>query len=112
MPQSWIENWPLQNGSKGMDLKELSEATGNDPRASATRKREIALQTLGNLTILSTGLNAAQSNYSWDQKRQEMKKHSLLPINQTLLEMPVWDETTILKRGEELFERALHIWLR
>ncbi|WGJ16371.1 DUF262 domain-containing protein [Methylocapsa sp. D3K7] len=112
MPQDWIENWPLQDGSKGMDFMELYRATENDPHAAATRKRERALQTLGNLTILSTGLNAAQSNYGWDQKRREMKKHSLLPINQNLLEMPVWDETTILERGEELFERALHIWCR
>jgi hypothetical protein len=47
--------------------------------------------------------------YGLGQKRQQMKKHSLLPINQTLLEMPVWDVTTILRRGEELFDRALHI---
>ena len=39
-------------------------------------------------------------------------KHSLLPINQSLLEMPVWDEAAILKRGEELLGRALMIWER
>jgi hypothetical protein len=41
-----------------------------------------------------------------------MIKHSLLPINRDLLETKVWDEAAILRRGEELFARALTIWLR
>jgi uncharacterized protein with ParB-like and HNH nuclease domain len=110
MPQSWVSNWPLQDGTKGMDFMELYGATETDPRAVASRKREAALQTLGNLTILSTGLNSAQSNCGWDQKRPEMIKHSLLPINLSLLETKPWDEAAILTRGQELFQRALHIW--
>lgn len=112
MPQKWKDNWPLADGTKGMDFMELYTATEDDPRAIGTRKRENAIQTLGNLTILSTPLNSAQSNLPWNQKRPEMMKHSLLPINQDLLETMDWDETAILKRGEELFERALQIWRR
>lgn len=112
MPQEWIANWPLPDGSKGLDFLELYEAPENDPRAAGTRERETALQTLGNLTILTSALNTAQSNYGWDQKRPEMMKHSLLPLNQSLWETKVWDESTILKRGEALFERALRIWTR
>ena len=112
MPQSWIANWPLEDGSEGLDVLELWDAPPDDPRAAATRKREAAVQTLGNLTILSTGLNSAQSNLGWNQKRPEMMKHSLLPINQALLETTAWNEAAILKRGEELFERALGIWKR
>jgi len=110
MPQSWQDNWPLPNGSKGMDFMELLGASESDPRAVASRKRDIYVQTLGNMTILSHGLNAAQSNLGWKQKRPEMIKHSLLPINQTLLQNNSWDEEKILKRGEELFERAQQIW--
>jgi hypothetical protein len=72
----------------------------------------MAIQTLGNLTILSTGINSAQSNLPWDQKRPEMMTHSLLPINQELLETMVWDEAAILKRAEGLFARALKAWVR
>src|SRR3990172_75963 len=72
MPQDWIKNWPLLDGSTCMDFIELYHASENDSRADGTRKREAALQTLGNLTILSTGLNTAQSNYGWDQKRPEL----------------------------------------
>jgi Protein of unknown function (DUF1524) len=114
IPQSWVANWPLPDGSKGIDLFELLllDASATDPRVAASLKRERAVQTLGNLTILSSGLNSAQSNLSWDQKRPEMMKHSMLPINQSLLETTVWDETAILNRGEELFSRALQIWGR
>ena len=72
--------------------------------------RKNALQTLGNLTILSTALNTAQSNLPWSEKRPELLKHSLLPINQALQTQEVWDEAAILARGEMLFARALQIW--
>lgn len=110
MPQNWLKNWPLADGSKGMDFLELGNAADGDPRAGATRKRENALQTLGNLTILSTALNTAQSNLPWSEKRPELLKHSLLPINQALQTQEVWDEAAILARGEMLFARALQIW--
>jgi Protein of unknown function (DUF1524) len=112
MPQSWVANWPFPDGSKGMDFVELLDAAEGDLRAVATRKRDTIVQTLGNLTILSTGLNTAQSNLGWDQKRPEMMKHSLLPINQALLEIKSWSETEIMKRGTELFDRAKTIWAR
>jgi len=112
MPQDWVKNWPLPDGTKGIDFWDLAGTAETDPRAIATRMRQIAIQTLGNLTILSTGLNSAQSNLPWDQKRPEMMKHSLPPINQALLETRVWDESAILKRGEELYTRALTVWPR
>jgi uncharacterized protein with ParB-like and HNH nuclease domain len=110
MPQDWITNWRLPDGSKGLTLMELYQVPESDARSKATRKRDAAIQTLGNLTILSTGLNSAQRNYDWTKKRPEMMQHSLLPLNQSLFAMEVWDESTISKRGEELFKRALLIW--
>ena len=89
---------------------ELAAASNDNPRAQATRKRDTALQTLGNMTILSTGLNTAQSNLPWTEKRPELMKHSLLPINQVLQDQKTWDEATILARGELLFQRAAQIW--
>jgi len=112
MPQGWIANWPLADGSKGLDFMELYSAAESDPRAIATRARETAVQTLGNLTILSSGLNSAQSNYAWEQKRPELMKHSLLPLNQSLLELGAWNESAIQKRGADLYERAREIWPR
>lgn len=110
LPQTWLKTWPLADGSKGMDFMELGNAADGDARATATRRRDIALQTLGNLTILSTALNTAQSNLPWDDKRPELMKHSLLPINQALQDQDAWDEAAILARGESLFSRALRLW--
>jgi hypothetical protein len=112
MPQEWVANWHLPDGSKGLTVVELSDVQDTDPRSVATRKRNKAIQTLGNLTILSAGLNAAQSNYGWKQKRPAMMKHSLLPINQSLTDLETWDESAISKRGAELFTHALKIWPR
>jgi hypothetical protein len=112
MPQNWIEHWPLPDGSPGMGIVELVNASNDDPRALATRKRERAIQTLGNLTILSSGLNSAQSNLPWNKKRPEMLKHSLLPINQSLAALTDWNEETILQRGQEHASRAMKLWPR
>jgi hypothetical protein len=112
MPQGWLKNWPLPDGSKGLDFVELYSAAESDPRALATRVRDSAVQTLGNLTILSQGLNSSQSNYGWGQKRPELMVHSLLPINQAMLELSIWDEVAIQKRAVDLFERARHVWTR
>jgi hypothetical protein len=112
MPQKWPKNWPLPDGTAGMDEIELYLADPSDPRAMATRKRDTIIQTAGNLTILSTSLNSAQSNLAWDRKRPEMAKHSLLPLNQEVLSTTVWDEAAIFRRGEALFEKALKIWPR
>lgn len=112
LPQSWLENWPLADGTKGMTGQELWEAEDDDPRAAATRARHAVLQTLGNLTILTQPLNSAVSNSDWERKKPEMLLHSLLPINQSLHRVTNWDEVAIQKRGEELFQRALEIWPR
>ena len=110
MPQGWIKNWPLADGSIGMTGTELWETAVDDSRAEATRKRNTAVQTLGNLTILTQPLNSAASNNNWEKKKPELLLHSLLPINQNLHNVDIWDETAIQKRGEELFQQARKLW--
>lgn len=112
MPQNWEENWPLQSGAQGLTIGEREGAGEDDPRLHASRHRDIEMQTLGNLTLLTSELNSAQSNLGWEKKRPAMMIHSLLPINQPLSALDVWDETAIRKRGETLFSRALRIWPR
>lgn len=112
MPQQWIENWPLSDGSKGMTFLELFNADKKDPGVKATMERNAALQTMGNLTILTQPLNSAVKNYAWEKKKPELLRHSLLPINQQLHDIDIWDEATIQKRSYELFQRALKLWPR
>lgn len=110
LPQQWIENWRLPDGSKGMTSQELWDADPEDQRAAATRNRNSALQTFGNLTVLSQPLNSAASNSGWAEKRPELLRHSLLAINQELRSAEAWNEAAIERRGEALFERALKLW--
>lgn len=113
LPQKWILHWPLPDGSKGLSNDELWERTGvDDPRAAATRRRNMLLQTLGNLTILTQPLNSTVSNSYWDVKRPAIQKHSLLPINNQLQNVEIWDEEAIERRAAELFQRALVVWPR
>jgi hypothetical protein len=112
MPQNWREHWPLPDHWKGMDLLGLEKTESDQSQVDAARHREKAVHTLGNITILSSALNAAQSNSPWDRKRKEMARHSLLPINHSTLDAPTWSEPDIRRRGEELFKKALTLWPR
>lgn len=112
LPQNWIEHWPLQDGSKGLTEVELWTAEPQDARVVATRRRNTALQTFGNLTIITQALNSAASNSAWAEKKTELLRHSLLPINQQLHSLDAWDEDTISDRAEVLLKRALELWPR
>jgi hypothetical protein len=110
MPQNWLTNWPLPDGSKGMDWNELHDAETDDPRATATRSRGQAIHTFGNLTILTQALNSSVSNGPWSEKKPALLQASLLPINLQLGAFDRWDEEAVLRRGQALLERALQIW--
>ncbi|MGI0062040.1 MAG: HNH endonuclease family protein [Nitrosotalea sp.] len=110
MPQSWIDNWPLQDGSKGLSWQDTLKMDSEDLRVKSTNQRNSALQTFGNLTILTQPLNSAVSNSAWSVKKPQLLQSSLLPINQQLFSIEVWDEKAIQNRGKELFERAKSIW--
>jgi hypothetical protein len=95
LPQEWIERWPLPDGSRGMTLEELYDAKPEDPRAELTRRRNSALDTLGNLTIVTQSLNSSVSNGAWKEKKIELLNSSLLPLNQQLRVEDHWDESAI-----------------
>jgi hypothetical protein len=112
LPSNWIEHWPLPDGNIGMTSLELWDADASNLRVIATRKRNASLQTFGNLTVLTQSLNSSVSNSSWEVKKAEIMRHSLLPINQQLQDWDGWDESSIATRGNALFERALNLWPR
>lgn len=113
LPQSWIDNWPLPDGSRGLTDEELVTAGNDDPLAQATRKRNQLLHTIGNLTILPPGANSWLSNAGWEEKRPKILSKSLLPINAgSLYAADSWDERAIERRGNLLLEKALTIWPR
>ncbi|WP_438023464.1 HNH endonuclease family protein [Sorangium sp. So ce233] len=110
LPQNWIEHWPLADGTAGMTSEELVSSDATDPRAVSTRRRNAAIHTLGNLTILTQALNSTVSNSAWKVKKPELLVSSLLPINQQLHAFATWDESSIEVRGRALFDVALKLW--
>ena len=113
LPQSWIDHWPLQDGSRGLTYEESISVGVEDPRSVQTRERNQILHTIGNLTILPPGTNSWVSNAPWDEKRPKILSKSLLPINAgSLFDAEKWDEDAIRQRGMILFEKALGIWPR
>lgn len=112
LPQQWQPQWPLPDGTLGLTISDLMKGAGDDVRAQATRKRNAVLQTMGNLTILTQGLNSAASNGPWRTKKPALLQHSLLPINQQLHGVDNWDEAAIAMRGDDLLNRALKLWPR
>lgn len=97
-----IENYPYA------DLLPLQ--TGE----TAERCRERLLHTLGNLTLLTTELNASVSNGPFPGKCTSIAVNSDLRLNAWLRTNPpqAWSESSITARGESLFQAAREIWRR
>lgn len=101
MPQKWrSEKWPAP-------LHGIGQTTETPETA-----RDRLIHTIGNLTLVTGPLNAALSNNPWPEKRAEIEEHSNLPINRDLVKEAgdVWDEQTILDRGQRLAEIAIRVW--
>lgn len=96
MPQSWQRNWPLPSG-----LTEL--------------ERDHLIQTLGNLTLLSSKLNSSVSNGPWlgeAGKSAALTEHDVLLLNRKVQDLGQsgWTEELIRARTSQLTDLILQIW--
>ena len=98
MPQYWAAHWSLD-----VDPAEESEATA---------RRSHLVQSIGNLTLLTSPLNSGVSNDPWIKKRTCLAKHSVLHLNKDLLERAGdrWDEAAIEERSQRLARSAAAVW--
>lgn len=98
LPQDWQEHWSLP-------------ANSTVERVTTRTQR---IHTIGNLTLVTKKLNPRLSNRSWPEKVQALKKHVKLNLNHDLLNRWAtdWNDATIIKRGELLFDHALRLWPR
>ena len=100
MPVAWKEHWHLYNGA--------GNPIGNeDPNYW---ERETAINTLGNLTIVTDILNRSLSNRPFKEKKVKLIEHSNLTLNRRIAERGNWEESTIRERGETLATLACAIW--
>ena len=100
MPRGWQpETWPLPSG---MD------------RAQAEEKREQAIPTLGNLTLLNGRLNSSISNSAWVVKRKAIGNSDNLFLNRCLLRESgdEWTEGDIEQRGRWMCDVIIKTWPR
>lgn len=107
MPQDWNRTWPLSDGSYvGDRFSRILDGVHNQE----ADERDSLLHTFGNLTLLTQPLNSAISNGRWEEKRQEIAKHSALALNRELQKYENWDAREIRERGKMLLEKAMKIW--
>jgi len=100
LPQSWGNDWPLADGDT-VDPASLEQET---------IVRNAKLHTLGNLTLLSGGLNISSGNKSFEKKKEKFKEHTGLFLNKWFEKRDQWTEVEIEERGAALAELAIKIW--
>lgn len=95
LPQEWGTHWGLNSASD-----------------EAVERRNLALQTFGNLTLVTPEFNTKLSNRDFKTKKKEIKRTSRLLLNRGFWEddLQTWDESAIRKRGLELFDLARRRW--
>ena len=98
MPQTRVEaDWPLpENADEDFE-----------------RQRSFSIHRLGNLTLVTQGLNSKLLNHSWVEKRRILEEEDNLYINKDLLRRApkdYWDEEQIRLRGERLADYIIKIW--
>ena len=101
MPQKWEENWPVPTGLNELELFEFKNA------------RNHIIGTLGNLAIITQGLNSSVSNNKWSKKLANglRDKAGDLITMKDVVNKSKWDESSIASRAEWLAAKANEIWL-
>lgn len=100
MPQKWEENWKAPDNLNEVQLFDFKN----------TRNKTIC--TLGNLAIITLGLNSSISNSKWKKKVDGglRDKAGDLITMKDVVNKSKWDEGTISARAEWLANKANLIW--
>lgn len=100
LPQTWTEDWPFESvGYAG--------PWSGEPQALA---RAAAVNTLGNLTLLSGGLNISAGNKSFAEKKEKFAEHTGLFLTKWFHKYDQWGEQEIRDRGMHLARLAIRVW--
>lgn len=93
LPQHWETHWPLVDAS--------------DASAEARNAR---LDRIGNLTLVSNGLNSSMSNSAWDTKKAALVDNSVLLMNRRLAAEDGWTDEMIDSRSSTLAQQFCAFW--
>ncbi|WP_292332938.1 HNH endonuclease family protein [Mesorhizobium sp.] len=113
MPRKWATHWPLANGSS-VPVESSFEATvGNhvltDEQKAQMDARQRAIDTLGNLTLLTEALNPSIGNGKWAARREKIAK-ALLALNREIATVEAWSEPEIAARARRLAATSNRVW--
>ena len=100
MPQSWEDNWPAPSGLNEIELFEFKN------------ERTRIISTLGNLAIITQGLNSVVSNSDWKKKLENGLRNlagDLITMKE-VVNKEVWNESSIADRADWLAAKANEIW--
>jgi uncharacterized protein with ParB-like and HNH nuclease domain len=106
----WVEHLLPQRPQLGDYPFAPNDSTSKE---GVIERRARLLHSFGNLTLLTKALNKSVSNGPWSLKRPKIAAQSLLLMNhyyQRDASLEMWDEDSIMRRGEELFDVALRVW--
>jgi uncharacterized protein with ParB-like and HNH nuclease domain len=118
MPQNWASRWPLGNGQFVGDSDTLSvnqfflAGAELTPEQQLIKKRQQAIATLGNLTLLNLSVNRSLQHSAFQKKRDDLITHTSLRLNVPLIAKDKWDEDEIIARGVILGNTALRVWAK
>ena len=104
MPQKWQANWTLPG------TESVAEMDYGPELLERVRARNSIVNTIGNLTLITSALNSSVSNGNFSVKMPALQAFTALALNRELQEFELWDESTIRRRGAALFELARTIW--
>jgi len=100
LPRTWTEEWPFAEGEFAAPYQDLPQSIA----------RKVALNLLGNLTLVTSSLNISAGNQSFASKKAKFSEHTGLFMNKWFAHKANWSEAEIKERGEHLFEIARNIW--
>ena len=66
---------------------------------------------MGNLTLLTGGLNISSGNKGFDEKKAKFAEHTGLFLNKWFSNKTQWTEEEIRERGERLADLAVVRWV-
>ena len=105
MPQKWRAYWPISG------YAHEDEEAPSPEHVSKQIARDLQVHVLGNLTLLTHGLNAAVSNGAFSVKMPAIRAQSALILNRDLHDYAEWTEASIAARGADLLKVAAQLWL-
>lgn len=101
MPQAWYDEWPLES----------DEEEGSPAHDDLIDKREKLINTMGNLTLLTSKLNISAGKSGFDTKKAKFATHTGLFLNKWFADADSWSEPEISARTEHLSAFAKDIWI-